>query len=89
MFDGDSTCTRKDTDFWQNTEKLRLVRGKISVGLEGGFFSRNSKKCMILIKKIRTSNERLAKGQGRRVEVRGYLNDTQKYADGMSASFNV
>ena len=44
---------------------------------------------MILIKKIRTSNERLAKGQGRRVEVRGYLNDTQKYADGMSASFNV
>ena len=27
--------------------------------------------------------------QGRWVEVRGYLNDTQKYADGMSVSFNV
>ena len=31
----------------------------------------------------------LRKGQGRWVEVRGYLNDTQKYADGMSVSFNV
>ena len=31
----------------------------------------------------------LRKGQGRWVEVRGYLNDTQKYADSMSVSFNV
>ena len=75
--------------FLAKHRKVKAVAWKNISGAGRGIFHEILKIHDFNKKKSALRMNDLRKGQGRWVEVRGYLNDTQKYADGMSVSFNV